>query len=156
MILARRFRTSPRQIIALISVLSGYIPLMILLMIFILPIMSTLSDRITVLFYCLITYTGIAYFYFHLFNTSETSRRIKLLYQIYRAGSLPEGAIVRLYNITDIVKLRLSRLLETRQLRYENGYYSIDGKILYFAALIVFFWQRILGIKKNKDYDVTE
>lgn len=146
-LLSRGLPGSPRQIVAIRAVLIGYLPLLILLRGFVLSQVAP-QQRSVILLYSVITYSGFGYFYFHLFNTSETARRIKMIYQIYTSESLNERDISTLYNTTEIVKLRLKRLTETHQLNYENGYYSVKGRLLYVGALIVALWQHVLGLDR--------
>jgi hypothetical protein len=148
MCLARMLRTYPPQSVALYSVLIGYVPVGICLSAFVFSKMSW-PAAVTPAVYSFFVYSGFAYFYFHLFNTSETARRIRLIYHIYRAGSLPAREIPALYNTQDIVELRLRRLRETGHLRVEDGFYSIGNPLLLYAALIVYAWRRVLGFSDN-------
>ena len=149
-LLSRRLSASPRQIVALQAVFAGYLPLAVLLWTFVLTTVTGPQEKLMAIVYAAITYSGFGYFYFHLFNTSETARRIKLIYQIHTSGSIDEQEITAMYNTTEIIRLRLKRLLETGQLRFENGEYSIQGRTLYIGALIVAQWQRVLGMSRNE------
>jgi hypothetical protein len=144
MCLSRALRHVPRQAVALVAALAGGIPAAFLLWMQVFRVEPQVS-AVSIL-YAVVVYTGLAYFYFHLFNTSETARRIRLIYHIYRAGSLPMEELFRLYDVRDVVKLRLERLVETGQLRLKDGVYSIGTGPLYAAAVLVAWWQRILGM----------
>lgn len=143
MILARLNRSRPAQAIALLAVA---LSLLVVCTLFYAVVWRSLAlgERSAVLLYCCIVFFCLAMFYFHLFNTSETARRIKLLYEIHKAGMLSESAITRLYSVDDVVRLRLKRLVETNQLEFREGYYMLKGKLLYRAAFIVLFWQLLL------------
>lgn len=147
--LSRSLKKYPRQTVACCSAIIGYAPVAALLWAFVFHA-GALRDNITTAMYAFIVYTGFAYFYFHLFNTSETARRIRLMYHIYRAGSLPEKEMSRLYDVHDVASLRLKRLVETGDIRLENGYYSIGKRLLYAAAVIVSVWQNVLGMPHSQ------
>lgn len=145
MILVRGLRRRPPQAVALYAIAVASAPTALTLYLTawlnILP-----GEHAWFLIYCTVVYLGFGMFYFHFFNTSETARRIKLLYEIYREGSLSEQRITELYSTQDVVRLRLLRLVETDQLGFEGGHYFMKGRLLYAAAKAVAFWRHILGI----------
>lgn len=150
MILARSFRNLSPQIVAIKSIFLGYILLFLLLWLFVFPTVIYLPSHIvTILVYCFLVYTLLSYTYFHFFNMSETARRIRILNEIYKAGSLPIQNMEVLYNTSDIVDLRLKRLIAMKQLRYEDGYYSLHGKILYIAGRVILWWRKVLGLNEK-------
>jgi hypothetical protein len=144
-LLSRIMRDSLPQMIAVKSILLGYFPTAFILWVFVFNKFSSVSEIKLAIIYCFILYTSFAYTYFHFFNTSETARRIRILYEIYKTGSLPSKDIATLYNPSDVIYIRLKRLVAMRQLKYKNGYYFIDKKLLYRAALLISFWRNILG-----------
>lgn len=149
-VLARFFRNSSRLGLALKSATLGYIPTAFLLWSFVFYGISSEFKLATVIFYCFIIYSSFAYIYFNFFTLSETARRIHILYEVYKAGSLSEKEITDMYKLSDIIGIRLKRLVEMKQLRYENGHYSIDGKILYRAASFISLWRKALGFEKSR------
>lgn len=151
--LSRAMKTSARQAVAWYAAIAGYAPVGFLLWFFVFRDGAMGNAAATV--YAFIVYTGIAYIYFHLFNTSETARRIRLIYQIYQAGSLPVKEIPHLYNVHTIVELRLQRLVETKHLRLNDGAYTLESRVLYLAAVIVVWWQRVLGISSPVHQEKT-
>jgi len=100
-----------------------------------------------VLIYGGAVYGLIAYTYFHFFNMSETARRIRILYEIYHAGSLSSRELERHYTPEDMLANRLPRLVALNQLRREGEWYVLDRKTLYIASRMVFFWRRMLGLE---------
>jgi hypothetical protein len=150
MCLARLYRKRPVQQVAIFAIVLAFLCTTAILAVFVWQNLRLFNDVIASVAYSMIVYWGFATFYFHLFNTSETARRIKLLYEIDKAGSLSETKITDMYSTNDIVRLRLKRLVDTNQLRLRDGNYSIDNRLLYFAALIVAFWQRVLGMPYTK------
>lgn len=61
--------------------------------------------------YCLIVYNAVMYSYFHLFNMSETARRIRILLNILERGALRREEILAIYLPRDMVMVRLERLV---------------------------------------------
>lgn len=146
MLLARLDRRSSRQVTALSAALLGYVPMAFLLRVSVFSSFDTASDLWSAA-YCFIVYSCFAYTYFHFFNMSETARRIKIIYEVYRAGRMTPSEFEAMYSTTDIVGARLKRLLETKQIKFMDGYYSVDGKLLLWAAIFIYMWRKIIGLK---------
>lgn len=136
-LLVKLARGKPPQLTAVLSGIIGNIPILF--------ISLMLVERITGLIYSLIVYNSLAYVYFHIFNMSETARRIHLLVDLKRNGKLKKEDILKRYSPEDIVDIRLSRLLSLRQLRLEDNLYKIDRSFLLIAARIYSFWGRLLS-----------
>lgn len=137
------------QMVAVKSAMLGYLPTALILWHFVFYYFNSSSRIISAAAYCFIIYSALAYTYFHFFNMSETARRIRILYEVYRAGTLPCEKIKAMYKSSDIVHLRLKRLISMKRLRYSDGYYSMDDKILYSAALFITSWRKIIGFNDN-------
>lgn len=148
--LIRIFRNSPPLGMALNSAILGYFPTVFLLWSFVFYNISSKFELVAAIFYCFIVYSSFAYIYFNFFVLSETARRIRILHEIYKAGSLSQKDIIDLYKLSDIINIRLKRLVEMKQLSCENGYYSIDGKILYWPAFFISLWRNILGFERGQ------
>lgn len=139
------------QIVALMAMVTTYLPLGFLLWIFVfchIPLNS--SAFICAVIYALMVYSCIAYSYFHVFNMSETARRIRIFYEIYKAGALPADRIISMYSSAEIVEIRLQRLLATGQLALQNGSYVMKGSFLYYVAVVVFAFRSLLGFESKK------
>lgn len=145
-ILGRCMRNHSGQIVALLSVVAGYIPLSV----FALICIRQEGGSVIAWVYLLVAHTSLGYIYFHFYNTSETARRIRLLHEIGLAGGLTAEKIAELYSTEDILNLRLQRLVQLGQLHYVNGRYSIKNNTLYIAARIMEKWQHLLGVKKGE------
>lgn len=136
-----------RQIICVLSILIGYIPTYLLLWHFVIADMASIQHKILpTIFYGLIIYNALGYCYFHIFNMSETSRRVRILYELYRAGSLSASDVASLYDVQDILSVRIDRLISMGQIKKNDGRYVLDGLILYYAAKLVAFWAYLIGI----------
>ncbi|MBE9531811.1 MAG: hypothetical protein IME98_03290 [Proteobacteria bacterium] len=103
------------------------------------------------LLYALIVFNLVGYTYFHIYNMSETARRVRILYDIYSKGSLAKSDIDESYKKDDMVAIRLERLLGLGQIRKEKGAYFLDGRVLYYGAVLLAFWSRLIGLSIMPD-----
>ena len=95
--------------------------------------------------YALIVFNLIGYTYFHIYNMSETARRVRILYDIYSKGHLTRSDIGNIYSKGEMVAVRMERLLGLGQIKEVGGAYHLDGRLLYHAALVLAFWSRLIG-----------
>lgn len=148
--LARLRRTAPPQRTAFHASLAGAVPVFALLGGAVFNSCPFSTGCAVAAAYCLVVYSSLAYTYFHFFNMSETARRIRILCEIETAGSVSIAELTALYKTTDVVTIRLSRLVALHQLREEGGYYSIRGRTLYWAGWAILLWRRILGLERKQ------
>jgi hypothetical protein len=146
-VLARVRRAAPPQKTAFHAALAGAVPVFALLWGAVFRSCPPGSGCATAAVYCLVVYGALAYTYFHFFNMSETARRIRILCVIETAGSVSPGELTALYKTTDVVTIRLGRLVALHQLHEEGGYYSVRGRTLYWAGRAILLWRRILGLE---------
>lgn len=150
--LALFFRTKrPPQFICVMAVLFGNLFFLILLLFlcFIAPGASdTVPAAVTVpsILYAFIVYNLMGYTYFHIYNMSETARRVRILYDINSKGRLKKADIEKFYHKGDMVAMRVERLLGLKQIKQKNGAYVLDARLLYYAALLLAFWSRLIGL----------
>lgn len=98
--------------------------------------------------YAALVYGGLGYSYFHLFNISQTSRRLRILYELHAAGPTTPQALEGLYSPVDQLRNRLERLLALGQIRQEGEKYVLDGfSLLHLAARGLSLWARLLGLR---------
>jgi hypothetical protein len=135
-----------RQISAVRALLASYLPAAVLLWACVLRGRPDAAAIASTSCYAFLVHTCFAIAYFHLYNMSETARRIRILHVIGAAGSLPAEQVTSLYGTADIIASRLHRLVAMGQLRFEGGRYAIDGKLLYAAARIIRLWRRTLRL----------
>jgi hypothetical protein len=148
MLTMRVFRKSSPQKVTFYSCLFGYIPITVLLWWYAGLCTASRSSLLWMVCYSFFVSSSLMYTYFHFFNMSETARRIRILYEIDRAGSISEAELTALYKTTDIISIRMQRLIALNQMKCENGYYSVEGKTLYWAGLVILLWRKILGMEK--------
>ena len=149
--LSRVLRGSLPQVVVVKAAVAGYVPMAFCLCVFVFPYVPSARDLLLFSVYGFIVYTSCAYTYFHLFNMSETARRIRIIHEVYLAGSLTSEGIKALYKTSDIIGIRLKRLVAMKKLKYAGGYYTINGRLLYWAAAGVAAWRKVLGFQGNRD-----
>lgn len=135
------------QVVVIVCYVIGYLPVCYLLWkIYLGGLTSTPGSLTVAILYALIVYNLFSYSYFHVFNMSETARRIRILYEIYRAGSLNAEDIPAIYSPKGMLDNRVSRLLTLGQIKRLDGErYALKGRLLYNAARMIAGWGRVLG-----------
>jgi len=88
------------------------------------------------------------YIYFHVFNMSETARRIKLLIDIHQGSTNNPKKISQ--QPFDAIQIRVDRLKVTNQVYEEDGHYFIKNRLLLFISKFVAFIRLILGFRRNE------
>lgn len=123
-ILNRLLKRNP-QILAAISILLGY-PIFFLCVLYLNLENSPSSLAYTYLFlyYSLGTYT-----YFHFFNMSETSRRVRLALELRTASKKEIGMPSEVFDEEKMIRIRLDRLIALRQIEERDGLFFPRGKI---------------------------
>lgn len=135
----------PNQVVVIICSVAGYIPMAAAIWMVYLSHITEPVELGWAVIYSLIVYNALAYSYFHVFNMSETARRIRILYEIYISKQLKVSDMAPLYNANDMLNSRLERLLLTRQIKLSHDNYLLDHRLLYYAARIVAWWGCVLG-----------
>lgn len=148
-LLSRLNSGSSRQVTALKAMLLGFIPTAFLLCVAVFDASRSVNSGLWAAAYCFIVYVCLAYTYFHFFNMSETARRIKILYEIYRSGRIAPSELETMYKTAGIVGTRLKRLLAMKQLKFADGYYSPDGRLLLGVATVISMWRKVIGLKDD-------
>ncbi len=150
-IFARQSRALSPQMTCIISLLASYPPLLLILAwIFMTGKFGQPGEFVRAWAYFMLVYTCIGYSYFHVFNLSETARRVRLLHEILKAGSISSEKLFSLYQTADIVNVRLKRLENMGQLHVLDGKYQIKGRALLFAAQMIMVWRTLLGFESAK------
>lgn len=88
------------------------------------------------------------YSYFHLYNMTETARRIKILIMIKANKASTLEDFLMNYDVKAQIESRLNRLVRLHQLSSKNDFYYLKSKVLlYVATIFIFIKNSILGIK---------
>ncbi len=93
----------------------------------------------------LITYILLSYCYFHFITLVETSRRIRILRELNGSkNGLALNEILDRYNAGEIIKVRLNRLLNNRQLKYKDDSYFIGNSFMLLTAKAITIIKKII------------
>ena len=108
---------------------------------------KTDSSALPVLLYLFLYSQSVSYAYFHVFNMSETARRIKLLLLMRRGEFDP--SVQDSYDINAMVENRIERLTQMKQIKLAaDGRLQIQGRFLLTIAKLFRSYKRLLGIKE--------
>lgn len=108
------------------------------------------GETLLMMVFVLVVFNCAAYAYFHVFNMSETARRIRMLLYLYEQGGATAEKLRTAYSPADIITTRLQRLVEMRQVaRRANGRYYISGWLLPWAANAIEFIRNLLGFDRS-------
>jgi hypothetical protein len=146
-VLARVCSRMAPQLVAIGAGLAGVLPTGLLLGGLALPAPSALLRMPVAMTYVALVYACVAYSYFHVFNMSETARRIRILRELHAAGSLTEKEILRLYSGASVLEARFDRLLATGQLEARSDRFVRAGRLLCLVAGLVRAWRLVLGLE---------
>jgi len=96
--------------------------------------------------YALIVYNCILYAYFHVFNMSETARRIRILLHLRKSGSLAKPQLIALYSPQNMVEARLQRLQKMGVIcRTQEGHYRTCNSFAVMIARLFQIIKKLLG-----------
>ncbi len=127
------------------SVLCGLIPMAALSYLWAAKIEShTTAGIIVSVLYLFLVYILAGYVYFHFFNMSETARRVRLLIESSKTGTLKKNDLPHLYPHRDIVSIRIERLTALGELRLSDDRYVLGNKALLLPAKLIFALRYIL------------
>lgn len=138
------------QVIVIACLILGYIPVGAAAWHVYLKGLLATRDLVAGIIYFLIIYSSLAYCYFHVFNMSETARRIRILNEIYKARGLKISELKSFYNANAMLSNRLERLISLRQIRMSGEKYVIGSHLLYYTARVINLWGRVLGLDSIK------
>lgn len=97
-------------------------------------------ELVFVFIYVLIVYHCVLYAYFHLFNMSETARRIRILLQLRELGSLTKQELRDIYSPQNMVETRLNRLQKMGIVcRDQQGGYQTNNRVWVMIARLFQF-----------------
>lgn len=140
------WRDHPHQAVCMLGVFAGAVPTGLLLWRFAFKGLGPGAPLLPAVIYSAVVYLMLAYSYFHLFNMSETARRIRILYELSRTGGMEVPELESRYDPLDLVAVRMERLVSMGQVAVKDGRYVIRGGLLLHAARLLALWGRVLGM----------
>lgn len=129
------------QLLTMLSMALGYLPFFCVIV-----SLSSSGQRDPSFFaYMFFLYSFSAYTYFHVFNMSETSRRIRMLAAIDSQGLDRVGELEGIYDEDKMIRVRVDRLIALGQIREEGGMFYPKGLLFPAAASFIYGLSRLLG-----------
>lgn len=95
--------------------------------------------------YFFLIYSLSAYTYFHFFNMSETSRRVRMLNMISNRKISRVSDLQTIYDDGDMIDVRLTRLVALGQITERQGRFFPKGRLFVYAAMAFYGFGLILG-----------
>jgi uncharacterized membrane protein len=130
-------------------ILVGNIPLLFGTLMIVTIKKFPVSEFFVLSIYALIVYNCVLYAYFHLFNMSETARRIRILLHLREAGSLTKQQLLDIYSPQHQVESRLKRLQKMGVICCtQNGSYRTSNRIAVMIARLFKAIRKLLGFNQ--------
>ena len=102
--------------------------------------------------YGAIVFTALAFSYFQLFAMTETSRRTRILRELYLRGSMTLKEFQLEYGPAAMLSVRLQRMVTLGQLRRWGARYQVKGRHLLWVGKIMSAWARVLGYSERRGF----
>lgn len=134
----------PAQAMTMLAIAAGGPVLVGLLWASCLPAVAP-GDRPYFALHAALSYGGFGYAYFHLYNLTETGRRIRILSEFSAAGPMSMEELERRYAPRDMLQVRLKRLIDLGELRLVDGRYHLGRRVLWACARCLQLWSLIMG-----------
>jgi len=95
---------------------------------------------INAVLYILIIYNALAYGYCHIFNMSETARRIRILHELNRGVRFRYNELADKYGAKNMLDIRLERLIDMKQVSEHNEHFLLKSSLLYRIGVVALNW----------------
>jgi hypothetical protein len=92
---------------------------------------------------------AMAFFYFQCVNVALTSIHMSVLLRIFWVGALSQDILLSDYSDEHMVRERIGRLLQLKQIEVGGDMVRLRSKIMVFAASPIYLWRRLLGISSS-------
>ena len=133
-IFSRALRAWPRQLVAVLAPAGPALGM-------IYALGDTFGSKLFVAFCC----AALAHVYFHVFNMSETARRIRILVSIKEEGRMPMDVDAA----KNAIQIRLARLRDLRQVKHQESKYASTPGVLTYVAVVMDAYERLLFPNKS-------
>ena len=108
--------------------------------------LRSISDLISMLLFGALVFNLLSYVYFHIFNMSETARRIRIILHLFKNGLSHIDELKYDYNPNDMVNSRLERLLNMNEITLDKyGRYHISSRAFIYVASFFKWVRSIIG-----------
>lgn len=112
------------------------------------PALAELVGQITL---STITYVTLGYCYFHFINLGETARRVRILRELLESEhGLSRNEILDRYNVSDILNIRLQRMINNKQIVLRNDRYFIGKPVMLYMAKAIVMMKIVLLCKRGE------
>lgn len=92
---------------------------------------------------------AMAFFYFQCVNVALTSIHMSVLLRVYWAGALSQDVLLSDYNDQHMVRERIARLLQLKQIDVVGGIVRLRSRTMVFAASPIYLWRYLLGCSSS-------
>ena len=140
----------PPQVVTIVAILVGYPAVGLVAWEIYFRHLPAEAARFGDALYGFLVYGNLSYAYFHLYNMSETARRIRILYELRVNGQMSREAIDARYPPESQLHVRLERLLGMGQLEQAGGRYKVKSRLLWLSAMIILGWGEFIGFDHLK------
>jgi hypothetical protein len=133
--------------------LSGYVAVLTIEVAYGLAAKLALPEFIGQITLSTISYVALGYGYFHFINLGETARRVRILTELWESdGGLSMSELLERYDASDIINVRLQRMIHNKQIVLENGRYYIGRPIMLYMAKVMVMMKVIL-LKRRGEFE---
>ena len=111
----------------------------------------TLMESLGQLTLSSITYVVLGYCYFHFINLGETARRVRIVRELWESEKgLSMDELLERYNASEIVNVRLQRMISNKQIVFRDDKYYIGNPIMLYLAKAIVIMKLILLNKRSE------
>jgi hypothetical protein len=137
----------PAQKLALVCIVLGNFPMGLLVWLLVLRNLD-LTSQFWGAVYCILTYNAIGHVYFHLFNMTETSIRVRLIREIAAQEQTIDEVIDR-YGPSNSVEVRLQRLQDIGVVKQSDDRFYLQSQWLFYVGTVCRVWGVLLGFNEK-------
>jgi hypothetical protein len=133
--------------------LSGYVTVLTIEVAYCLAAKLPLLEFIGQIALSTISYVALGYGYFHFINLGETARRVRILTELWESeGGLSMNELLERYNASDIINMRLQRMINNKQIVLRHGRYYIGRPVMLYMAKAMVMMKLIL-LKRRGEFE---
>jgi hypothetical protein len=103
------------------------------------------------LVYVLLLYNSLAFCYFLISNTSETSLHVHMIMEILLAGEISRTELASRYSADHMIEARIGRMVAVGQLVERGGAYFSNGLAVVRLGAVYDLWRRILAMPRSPE-----